>query len=67
MKTMTPKQYAKSGGVCCPVCRSEIIEGGPLYVENGYTYQDMACTDCGAEWVDEYKLVRYIGQPVRAS
>lgn len=51
------KKYVAQGGVRCPVCNSENIEGSSIEVDAGGAYQEMTCTDCGEEWQDVYRLI----------
>jgi transposase-like protein len=60
---MTPEEYAQHHGDRCPVCQGAMTEGDEVVINDGAAHQDMRCHDCGAEWVDEYRLARYIGKP----
>lgn len=45
----------------CPSCGEDgNPEGGAVYIEDGYAYQNCYCTECGAAWEDSYKLFSYI-------
>jgi len=48
--------HVKEGGIHCPFCYTDQIEGGDFNVEPGYVTQDMACLECEAEWRDVYRL-----------
>ena len=50
-------EYIKKGGVRCPNCTSDNLNGGSIEIDGGCAYQGVCCLDCAAEWVDEYKLV----------
>ena len=57
---MSDAEYAEAGGVCCPVCRSDNIEGiSPFETTAGAATQDCACNQCGAHWTDSYTLTNY--------
>lgn len=65
MKTLKPKltsrQYAKKGGLHCPVCESkEIEEVTSLTPEDaGSLSQNWKCATCDAEWVEWYLITGY--------
>jgi hypothetical protein len=48
--------YIEHGGVSCPFCKSEDIEGGSVETDQGGAFQPVACNACGAEWNDVYEL-----------
>lgn len=56
---LSSKDYTKQGGVKCPNCKSEDIEGFDVDVDFGTASQPVTCNDCGADWVDIYNLVGY--------
>tara|TARA_Y100000310_G_scaffold230562_1_gene233004 strand:- start:930 stop:1352 length:423 start_codon:yes stop_codon:yes gene_type:complete len=44
-------------GKGCPACGPEgNAEGGSFNVTKTFARQEMACTECGATWTDEYAL-----------
>ena len=51
------KKYVAEGGIKCPVCGFEEIEGGSIEVDSGGAYQEMSCPNCYEEWQDVYRLV----------
>lgn len=51
------KQYLDTEGVRCPYCKSPDIEGGHMSVEHCGASQTVTCTNCDAEWIDDYELV----------
>lgn len=57
--TMTSDEYVALGGVRCPHCGSDNLNGGSFDVSAGAVYQNIDCGDCWAEWTDEYTLTRY--------
>lgn len=56
---LTVAEYVALGGVRCPKCGSEDIQGGSFNHEDGEVSQGVGCLVCGAEWVDVYVLDRY--------
>jgi hypothetical protein len=65
---MTDKQkadYLKNRGTKCPVCRSTMVEGEEVTIDNGHAYQCCSCLGCEAQWQDTYKLhdVMLFAQP----
>lgn len=60
METLTPKEYAEeNGGLRCPLCGSENLEGSNIQVDAGIAWQNIICEDCEANWSDIYKLIGY--------
>jgi len=59
------KPYIERGGVACPFCESNNIEGRQFDVQAGTAWQPMRCTDCNGEWNDVYRLdaISEIRQP----
>jgi len=51
------KQYVQAGGVKCPFCGSEDVEGGSMDVDTGYVSQEVTCLECDSTWNDLYKLI----------
>ena len=52
--------YVMKGGNCCPNCKDpESIETGNVEFDAGIAWQSCTCDRCGAEWVDQYKLIGY--------
>lgn len=60
MATLTKTQiqdYVRNGGEKCPYCGG-IIEGiHAPNVDAGSASQEVACIDCGKDWIDVYQLV----------
>ena len=50
-------EHTNSKGVACPYCGSHEIEGGPVEIHEGQTFQEVSCTSCNAAWQNEYTLV----------
>ena len=59
MAELNSKEYAEKGGLYCPACKSEDIEGYGAFFDIGIAWQNCKCAACGAEWQDVYKLVGY--------
>ena len=55
--------YVNDKGLKCPFCRSQLIEGGFIEVQNGKAYQEIGCTECKNKWQDVYQLVDIV--PIR--
>ena len=56
---MTNKQYVRSRGTACPVCRGKQVEGDGVDIEGGRASQIVRCGRCGSEWRDRYRLIGY--------
>ena len=56
---MSEKAYVKSGGLVCPVCRSNDIEAEKLSDEGGFASQEVHCNKCDSCWKDKYTLAGY--------
>jgi formate dehydrogenase maturation protein FdhE len=48
--------YVNEGGMRCPVCGSEEIEGGFVTTGGGEASQGMRCLRCDTRWTDIYRL-----------
>lgn len=53
---MTECQYVKLGGIRCPCCGSQEIDGSAIEVEAGICSQEVYCRSCQASWIDQYTL-----------
>ena len=51
------ERYVRSGGVRCPLCGSNQIEGGPFECEPGVVWQGIHCLVCEGDWIDVSRLV----------
>ena len=49
-------EYIRSGGVKCPYCGSEEIEGGSIEIDEGRAVQSITCLNCDKFWDDIYSL-----------
>jgi len=49
-------EYIKNGGLRCPFCNSENIEGLSAEFDAGYVSQDIICNICHSDWTDIYSL-----------
>lgn len=60
--SMSNAEYAlkvAQTGATCPHCRSDDVEGMEFNVSADEATQEMACSSCGYEWNDIYKLTGY--------
>jgi len=60
MAKLTDEQraaYIKNGGLRCPFCSSENIDGIENNFDSGFMSQVVICTNCNESWSDVYKLV----------
>jgi DNA-directed RNA polymerase subunit RPC12/RpoP len=48
--------YIESGGVKCPYCRSENIEGGSRNMDGNWISFEVTCLECKRDWEDIYTL-----------
>ena len=56
---LTDKQkadYIQSGGVCCPYCGSDQIEGDSYDHQEGCVTQEICCLSCDKSWTDVHSL-----------
>src|SRR3990167_2422848 len=53
--------YAAEGGVRCPSCGSDQLEGGSVEIDTGIAWQPVTCLGCEAEWNDLYVLTGFDG------
>ena len=56
---LNSEEYRDKGGVRCPACLSEELDGGPVHVDAGIAWQTILCQFCGANWSDTYTLTGY--------
>ena len=50
------EEYLKNGGIFCPFCKNQDIEGGSVEIIEGTAQQNVSCVACGGAWRDKYKL-----------
>jgi predicted Zn-ribbon and HTH transcriptional regulator len=51
------EMYLTRRGVKCPVCGSEVVEGGlDIDLDGSELRQGARCRECDSEWVDVYTL-----------
>ena len=50
------KSYVAGGGLKCPFCGNDQLQGDSFDVEAGECRQEMSCPRCHAEWWDVYQL-----------
>jgi len=48
--------YIEGGGVRCPFCGKDNLEGGSFNSECCYSWQNVNCVDCGSEWQDVFQI-----------
>jgi hypothetical protein len=56
---LSPEQkaaYVSGGGLKCPVCQSNNLDGGDTDLDGPVIRADSTCLDCKAVWVDVYTL-----------
>ena len=59
---LSNSEYAQKGGLVCPYCESEEIEGvSGVGIEAGEAWQKVKCLSCGESWHDVYRLAGYEG------
>ena len=56
MNTISQTQYVSHGGIHCPRCNENSIEGDSVEIDGPIAWQNVNCTACGLEWTDHYKL-----------
>ena len=61
MNRLTPErtaelEYIKAGGLHCPYCRTDEIEGYSIDIGGGEAWQEVSCLRCHASWKDVYTL-----------
>lgn len=54
-----PGMYVSGGGVHCPACCADNIEGGEWNSEAGQATQNVRCLNCEARWQDVYTLTTF--------
>lgn len=54
------EQYIREGGVRCPYCASEDIEGTSFESDLDFSSQKITCNNCGKRWEDIYTLIDII-------
>lgn len=56
---MTPEEYVRSDGNCCPWCDARDFEASPIECYDGGASQRIECLSCHREWRDLYTLTSY--------
>ncbi len=51
------QRYVEQGGVNCPYCGGDQLDGGSVEIDGAFARQEVCCLDCRRDWIDEYKLV----------
>ena len=57
MQQLQIDRYLACGGLRCPFCNSDQIEGDEWDADSGSATQEVGCKDCGESWLDVYKLM----------
>lgn len=56
----TDEEHVTERGAACPNCGCTEITGQFVETGGGAAQQEMGCENCGAEWIDVYKLTGYL-------
>ena len=57
---LTDKEYVDKAGAGCPHCLCTTnVTGHSVSIDRGVALQDCSCSNCGAQWVDQYSLVGF--------
>lgn len=58
---LTDEEYTNKKGLTCPNCyKTEGVDvWGGIHVEGDIAWQEVSCSICNADWMDEYKLSGY--------
>lgn len=57
--TLTPDDiaaYVAAGGIYCPFCRAAEFDGAAVDIDGPSAAQEVTCDNCGAVWIDYYRL-----------
>lgn len=49
-------EYLKTGGIFCPFCKSDDIEGSAVDIVGSEAVQEVSCVRCNGAWRDTYRL-----------
>lgn len=49
-------EHNAAAGEYCPFCHATEIDGGYIDIEAQAATQECSCIECGAEWIDHYKI-----------
>ena len=50
------ERYVRKGASRCLFCGSSDVAGGMVEIDEEGAMQSMGCNECGAEWMDLYRL-----------
>ena len=53
------EKYLASGGLNCPVCGKDNLEGDSIDISKAGSSQEVYCLDCESSWTDLYTLTGY--------
>ena len=58
---LTQEEYVDKMGCSSPICGGGVeSDGHGLFrQDDGFAWQSVKCPDCGAKWVDQYKLAGF--------
>jgi hypothetical protein len=56
MTAQQAQEYLAGGGVSCPFCGSQELDGKYYDLDWGRAYQKVTCQGCGRSWHDGYTL-----------
>jgi len=56
---MTETEYLEHGGMYCPRCREDDIEGGMMEVDGQYASQRIKCNGCGLVYFEHFQLISF--------
>lgn len=59
MPNMTDKQYVKTGGGTCPLCKCNQVTGDDIDFNGATLTQEVSCDKCEGRWLDIYRLTGY--------
>jgi hypothetical protein len=58
-EAMTGEEFARHGGMKCPFCGSEDIEGDPPSADGPMATSDGRCNTCESAWKSKWRVVGY--------
>lgn len=56
---LSTTEYARQGGVRCPLCESYDIRAGDGEFNEGRAFQRVGCRNCDATWAEDYQLTGF--------
>ena len=58
---MSDAEY-RENSFCCPICRQESLDSDLVVISDGGGFAEVACDNCGYDFVDRYALIGYEGE-----